>query len=568
MGASSCRRIAIATAIGTVLVLIGPTTADAAQAHSFADEQIAQSYEIPVTNPLTKITLPSVLLVASAHIDTLMPDGSGVQAPKGFLYLTLQMSSGPIQRSTGDPLYGSFYSQMTPLPAVAFSYVTSPTRSYTAARINPINQADNPSATTDDGMVDATYYFVIPATNRSGTVIIKPTRTLGTSFVGFTGGSPVALTIGGPTKIPVHLPSQLTVVSAPARAGSTTSKNKLNLTALLLIVGLATVVFLTRRRRGAPSSQPTPLTGTPAHSTTHITTPATAHSTAHITTPVTANIPAPVSAPVTAPVTVHNSSPAESSRTPRDEGDNEGTTPIPVDNRVPALRLKVLGALEFDPPVRGLSDPARSLLCYLAFHRDRLMSAGEIQTALWPTSKTTKDVSRNTFHNYVTEARRAVGSHILPESTRGAGYQLQNISIDVEEFETLEKTSRTADDFRSIELRVQALAMVREHPFASEVASYFEWIRSEGLEGRIVRSVSDLAYRTALDQIRLDDSSGAETSLRVGLKVTPVSTVLWEQLTDLVVARGDPSLLRLHWTQAESLLNEPEINLLRQRLGD
>lgn len=544
MALSSRRRLAITTVICGVLVLTGPATAEAAQAHYFADEQISRSYSIPVTNPLTKVNLPSILQVASAHIDTSMPDGSGVQAPKGFLYLTLQMSSGPVQRSTGDPLSGSFYSQMTPLPASAFSYVTSPSKSYPATRINPINQANNPAASTDDGMVDATYFFTVPATNRAGKVIIAPTRTLGTPYQGFTGGSPVELTIGGPTKIPVHLPSQLTVVSAPTSPGSTSSKSHLIPIALLVIVGLGAVVYSTRRRRGAPTPQPTPVTATPVHSPTHITTPATA------------------------PKTVNTVTPAPPAASKRQEVDNDNKAPDPVDNQVPRLRVKVLGALEFDPPVRGLSDPARSLLGYLAFHRDRLMSAGEIQTALWPTSKTTKDVSRNTFHNYVTEARKAVGSTVLPESARGAGYQLKNISIDFEEFETLEKTSRTADDPQSIELRVQALAMVREHPFASEVATYFEWVRSEGLEGRIVRSVSDLAYRTALDQIRLGDSKGAEVSLRIGLLVTPVSMALWEQLTDVVAARGDPSLLRLHWTQAETLLSDSDVDLLRQRLDD
>jgi DNA-binding SARP family transcriptional activator len=541
MGPPSCRRLAITTVIGAVLVLAEPATAEAAQAHSFADEQTSRSYSIPVTNPLTKVNLPSILLVTSVHIDTSLPDGSGVQAPKGFLYLTLQMSSGPVQRSTGDPLSGSFYSQMTPLPASAFSYVTSSTKSYPATRINPVEQANNPAASTDDGMVDATYYFTVPSTNRTGTVIIAPTRTMGTPYVSFTGSSPVELTIEGPTKIPVHLPSQLTVVSAPTSPGSTSSKSHLIPIALLVIIGLGAAVYLTRRRRGTPTSRPTPMTATPAHSPTHIATPVTAHTT-------TATAPPPRAS---------------------DRDDIEvQTPPKPVDNQAPQLRVKVLGALEFDPPVRGLSDPARSLLGYLAFHRDRLMSAGEIQTALWPTSKTTKDVSRNTFHNYVTEARKAVGSTVLPESARGAGYQLQNISIDFEEFETLEKTSRTADDPQSIELRVQALAMVREHPFASEVATYFEWVRAEGLEGRIVRSVSDLAYRTALDQIRLGDSKGAEVSLRIGLLVTPVSMALWEQLTDLVASRGDPSLLRLHWTQAQSLLSESDVDRLRQRLHE
>ncbi len=70
MGPPSCRRLAITTVIGAVLVLAGPATAEAAQAHSFADEQISRSYSIPVTNPLTKVNLPSILLVTSAHIDT------------------------------------------------------------------------------------------------------------------------------------------------------------------------------------------------------------------------------------------------------------------------------------------------------------------------------------------------------------------------------------------------------------------------------------------------------------------------------------------------------------------
>lgn len=549
MRPSSRRRFALSAVISAVLTIAFSTTAQAAQTHSFADEQIAQSYVVSVTNPLSKVNLPSVLLVSSAHIDTSLPDGGGIQAPKGFLYLTLHMSSGPVQRNTSDPNYGSFYSQLTPLPASAFSYVTSPTKSFSATRINPIDQANNPAATTDDGLVDATYYFTVPATNRMGTVTIAPSRTTGTPFTGFSGGSPVELNIGGPTRIRVHLPKQLTVDFATTTPVPISSGSHLYPAALLLIVGLGAVFYLTRRRRGtiSPHAAPTNMHG-PTHSPTHIA--------------------APTSVPTSTPTSAHIETSAPQITSSLNDVGNERNALMPVDVLSPQLRVKVLGALEFDPPVRGLSDPARSLLCYLAFHRERLMSAGEIQTALWPTSKTTKDVSRNTFHNYVTEARKAVGNNVLPEAARGAGYQLQNIRIDFEEFETLEQASRTGDGPHSIELRVRALAMVREHSFASEVASYFEWVRSEGLESRIVRSVGDLAYRTALDQIRLGDRVGAEVSLRVGMIVTPVSMALWEQLTDLVAARGDPSLLRLHWTQAQSLLNESNVDLLRQRLQE
>lgn len=557
MFSSSRRRLAIATTL-SALVGFAPPSAGATVGHSFANEEIARSYLIPLTNPLTKLTLPSVLQVISAHLDSVRPDGSGDRATRGYLYLSLQMTSGPVQRASGSPLDGTFYSELTPLPASALSFVTS-TATFPVLRINPVAQANNPSAATSDGLVDATYYFTVPSSVRRGTVVITPSRTTGTPFVNFTGGSPVALNVGGPIRIPVDLPSHLTVTSGKVAHAPTSSPRHLLPTVALVILVVGVVALLTRRRKTV-LLPPTPATGPSTPTPTHINTHIHVHPPAAPSTEPTPESVSSTRTPthISAPIEPYSPA-ATSSETP------ENGSSSPVVESEPHLRVKALGALEFDPPVPTLSDPARALLCYLAFHRDRPMTAGEIQTALWPTSKTTRDVSRNTFHNYVAEARKAVGNVILPEAARGIGYQLANISTDVEEFEQLVATSRNENDERSVERRVRALALVREYPFATEVSTYFEWVRSEGLEGQLARSVTDLAYRTALDQSRRGDAAGAEDSLRVGLRVSPTSMLLWETLTDLVVARGEPSLLAAHWTQAESLLSESDVARLRQR---
>jgi two-component SAPR family response regulator len=242
----------------------------------------------------------------------------------------------------------------------------------------------------------------------------------------------------------------------------------------------------------------------------------------------------------------------------------------PVDDReptTPALRINVLGALEFEPSLPGLSDPARSLLCYLAFHRDRPMTRGEIQSALWPTSTTVKDVTPATFRNYVSEARKAVGVEVLPEASRGADYRLLGSATDFAEFNELARQARDAHEEASIALRLQALSLVREAPFAGEVSSFFEWVHFEGLVAEINRTVSDLAYRTAIDCRRTGDTEGAETALRTGLVVSPAMVSLWEELVDVVHERDGEAGLSGLWPQAEAQLGTDGVERLRQRIA-
>ena len=167
----------------------------------------------------------------------------------------------------------------------------------------------------------------------------------------------------------------------------------------------------------------------------------------------------------------------------------------------------------------------------------------------------------------MTEARRVVGSDVLPEASRGAGYRLLGVTTDFELFQELERRSREMEEPESLALRYQALSLVREYPFATETSSFFEWVRSEGLEGQVIRKVTELSFRTGLDYIRLGDLAMAEFALRVGLVVSPSALSIWEQLTDVVAASGDGSLLGAHFTQAGSYLSASEVADLKLRVG-
>ncbi len=542
-------RLIAAALMAAMVPLCVPSVAWADRPHTYGTDQLALSYEIPITNPANGHSYPSVLLVSSARLDSQMPDGSGVSAPSGQLYLTLQMSSGPVQHNYSDPSYGNFFSNITPLPASAFTCRSTKGQVFPVTRSNPADESVTANADVADGLVAATYACLVPDNFRAGSVVVGPSSTIGTEYQNMGGGTPTVLHVGGPTTIPVQFPTQLTVDSppttggtsgaAPASGSSSSSSGLVGGVLLVVVVAGATVYLVRRRPKAGVSTLPPPPVNV---------------------VPEQMDLAASPESPVEKP----------------DEGeDNVAPEAAPVvaqspdsDDEAPAwrLRVNVLGALDFEPSVRGLSEPARSILCFLAFHRDRAMSSGEVQTAVWPMS-VERDVSRATFHNYVTEARRAVGADVLPEASRGAGYRLLEMTTDVEQFRALVDSARGADEETSASIRLRALELVREYPFASETSPFFEWIRSEGLEGQIVRLISDTAYRTGIDLHRLGRLDDAETALRKGLIVAPSTLALWEELTDVIAARGDGEVLRQHWIQAEVHLSASEVGDLRRRVN-
>jgi len=525
---------------GVVLagVVAGWTPAGASYVECSALDQIAQSYRIPIINPSDGVSLPSVMLVTSATLDTTNPDGSGRHAPRGKIYLSLQMSSGPIQRNFGDPHWGSFFSTMTPLPAKALRYMAASGRSYPVMRVHPIDQTYNPNGASDDGLVDATYYFTVPISNRRGTVVISPTHTMGGENVGFVGGPLVSLKVGGPTRISLSFPMKLTVTkpttTTVAASGNavTDFASFLNLLSMLIATLLVGFVFLAlrrRKRRGAPI-------------------------------PVVIVGGSPSTQPPVVPKTHFEPGPRPQRR--------PAVQPTPVEIQDDeTLRINVLGPLTISPVSAPASDPVRAILAYLAMNNERVQTLEEIQNAIWPLTNNGADIKKPAMHNYMMQARKCVGERHLPTASGRPGYQLQNSETDWSEFQGLLLQSTKVSKAESMVLRRQALELTKGLPFTADTTRYFTWTFSTSVVYKIVEAVTTLAHGLGTELVLAGDLAGAQDVLRQGLLTDPASLTLWEDLTDVLLESADQSLLLLHWKGAGLVLRPEDVVLLRSRVN-
>ncbi len=509
------------------------TPAGASFAKETAVDSIEQGFRVPITNSEDGTTMTSQLVVASATLDTASPINTRLNAPTGMIFLTLQMSSGPIQRSYGNPLWGDYFSGLKPMPASALRYVAASGRSYMATRSNPIDQTNNPNGASDDGMVDATYFFTVPITNRRGTLIISPTRTTGVEYHGFTGFAPVVLDIGGPTKVDLVFPKNLTVtVPSPTKSlpvAGDTFGNKLNLFATMLAGLLAAFVFL-RRRRAKRSHRPGPVF--------------------MVDSPPDRNVPT-------------HDVPNESAPRPRDALAKVAR----VVKTEETLRVDVLGPLTISPVNVPPSDPVRAIIAYLAINAERPYTLDEIQTAVWPLTDTGTDIKKPAMRNYMVDVRKVVGARHLPTASGRAGYQLKDFTTDWSEFQVLRSQAAKSSSEEAKVLRHRALDLSTGPPFEADTRRYFTWTFTLSVVYKMIEAITTLARELSRDLVLTGDLVASEAVLRQGLLVDPVSLTLWEDLTDVLLESTDKSLMDLHWKSASLVLRAEDVGLLRNRVN-
>jgi DNA-binding SARP family transcriptional activator len=508
------------------------TPANASYMKQSAVDTISQNYRIPITNPEDGTTVPSMLSVVSAALDTTSPINSQLHASRGRIFLTLQMSSGPLQRNYGDPLWGDFFSGMKPLAASALRYVAASGRSYAVSRADPINQTYNPNGTTDDGLVDAIYYFIVPITNRRGTLIISPTRTTGVEYHNFTGFAPTELSVGGPTRIELTFPKKLMVtVPPPIKTTPVPGEkfgNVFNLFATMLAGLLAAAVFL-KRRRANRGRRPMPVFVVG-------------------------------SAPIPKPP-IHDFEQESTTRPQR-----IAPTVAKVVDAVATLRVEVLGPLSISPVNAPASDPVRAIVAYLAMNTGRLFTLEEIQTAVWPLTDAGTDIKKPAMRNYMVDARRVVGARHLPPASGRAGYQLCDFTTDWSEFQDLLNEAKKTSKDAAVVLRRQALDLAKGPPFTADTSRYFTWTLTASVVYKMVDAVTTLAHELGTHYVLAGDLANAQAVLRQGLETDPASLTLWEDLTDVLLESTDQSLLALHWKAAIQVLHATDVESLRSRV--
>ena len=519
-----------------------------------ATDQISASFEIAVTSPRTHVTWPSVVLVAAATLTTSNPDGSGVQAPPGEIYLSVQWSSAPINRPITDPNWGNYFSNITPISASAVSYLAASGRRYGSVRINPVNQIY--SMGPQDGLVDATYYFTVPISNRRGAIMISPCSSIGTEYQNASGMNTGVVDIGGPTRIPVSFPARLTPSvtksRTPVRASFEKAAGSSFYVMLTLLFG-GVIVYTSvksRTRRTNFGSRPQPA---PSYSD-YQPPPARPRATPNADE-ATVQGAIPKTGTPTAPAAVIPPEPA-----------SQPPAVTPEEPTATRLSVDVLGPLVISPTLASPSDPIRAIVAYLALHDERPVSLDEIQTALWPvTNDSAVDIKRSSMGNYMTDTRRYIGVAHFPSAAGQPGYRLVDVHCDWRHFEELVKQSASRPPGESRDLRRQALGLVRGQPFAGDTSRYFTWAFSMTVVYEMVGRVVETAHVLSRDFVLAGDLTNAEAVLRQGLLIDPSSTTLWEDLTDVVLESTDASLLTRHWQAAEVTLGNDAVALLKTR---
>jgi hypothetical protein len=178
-------------------------------------DEISQEFTLRVTNPIDHVTLPSTVFIEEAGISTAAFGGADVAAPKGEVYLSFVATSGTEQNSSNQADSGHFFSEMTPLAPSSIIFTSGTGRRFTANESSPINQANNPNADSDDGLLDATYWFIVPSNTRTGTISIGPATTRGCEYRGFWCQALTPLNVSGTITFTVSFPRELTTSSKP-----------------------------------------------------------------------------------------------------------------------------------------------------------------------------------------------------------------------------------------------------------------------------------------------------------------------------------------------------------------
>jgi hypothetical protein len=207
------------------------------------------------------------------------------------------------------------------------------------------------------------------------------------------------------------------------------------------------------------------------------------------------------------------------------------------------------------------------LLVYLVLHDTHHRSAEQIQGGLWPLSGSHANVARKTFHNYLSELRRFVGSEHLPDASVAGGYLVQGVESDWATFQRLTRQADTVTDGTAHALRTEALRLVRGRPFEGVPADSYDWVDEEHLRTTMTVAVAECAQRLGSDLFEAGDPAGAERAARSGLRGAPDDFGLWELGAQAIDIRGDRTGLGRWLADAGQHLDPADLERIRAGLA-
>ena len=230
-----------------------------------------------------------------------------------------------------------------------------------------------------------------------------------------------------------------------------------------------------------------------------------------------------------------------------EESDHGEGHPIELDELASDTNILVLGSVE----ARGWrSAPERAvvleLACYLALHRERPVSGESLRTALRPDGS--KEQSAKTLRTYLSMLRKGLGPDALPSRPSG-GYQLaSSITTDWERFVELSRS----DD---VEDALEALLLIRGHPFESVPRGTYAWVFSEFLVSDMEVAIASVVTRTVDTLVKVNDLERALHAVRQGLRAVTGDYGLWELYLS-IASRVSPAAFGRARSEARAALGE------------
>jgi hypothetical protein len=218
------------------------------------------------------------------------------------------------------------------------------------------------------------------------------------------------------------------------------------------------------------------------------------------------------------------------------------------------IEVRVLGPVEV---IGWLVMPDRAivteLVCFLALHQGRPISGEELRAALRPDPE--HEAGAKSLRTYMSLARSALGSDILPAGT-GAGYGLRpGVQTDWDRFLTLSGPSADAAALR------RALELVRGRPFAGVAANTYGWVFSELLVSEMEVAIASASRRLTELALASGDPNVALWATRQGLLGVSGDLGLWE-IHLSTAARVSPDAFARACRDAEAALGADAADLI------
>jgi hypothetical protein len=482
---------------------------------------------IALTNPADGFSSTAQVSLQGATLSDFPPNGAG-GAPSSPTEAVLNVLLDAEHPDNPNDLTGSghYLGAQTPVPGTMVSF-TPTGGAPIAATISGASDTSG-KGNSDDGLFDATYSFVVPATMTNGTLTVNAGSFSGDEFTLYTPESGnTTLNITAPANMAVSLPAvpaaavqkkppwvgqplppTVAATSPTGTVPSPTPGFPIWVAVLILAAAATVIVVLQRRWARRPSAA------------------AVVSAAAAVTTTL------PVDKAPDEPI--NPASPVASTPSP---------VVVPVSSD--ALVTNFLGP----PEVHGLRQTSErriveALLYFLVLHDIRPLSADQIKLAIWPTEGVHPEVNRGTFHSYLSTLRRCIGAEHLPDAASIGGYQIRDVISDWATFQELNRQADGAVGAAAIALRTQALGLVRGKPFEGADDDLYRWVVDEHFFSMMTVAIAACAMTLATDHFAAADYTLAEAAARLGLLGAPDDFALWQIGAQAIDSRADTTALR------------------------